>query len=267
MALFIEKNNQTLLWEMIHKNQQINYVFDNEQNKQEWFKQHISTQYDTIRTKNLSREDLASINKTTLSQMWTQLQTMNTEKTTRNNTYMNTMNLESTYSRNVPKQDSYNSEFENRQKEYNSLFERPVPKEIDFSEKLDDEAITNMNELIERAKREREQEMVSYAPPPQPTNSLSLNIQEDLSDLSENIIQPIVLESPSTIQTPKVTFIDQKNPFSIKNLENLIFKMNQNIETLNEKMAKIEELLLDDSRNIKISSNEINETLEKENKE
>ena len=73
------------------------------------------------------------------------------------------MNLESTYSRNVPKQDSYNSEFENRQKEYNSLFERLVPKEIDFSEKLNDEAITNMNELIERAKREREQEMVTIA--------------------------------------------------------------------------------------------------------
>lgn len=270
MALFIDRNNQTLLWEMIHKNQQINNVFDNEQNKQEWFKQNISKQYDTIRTKSLSREDLSSINKNTLSQMWSELQTMNTEKTTRNNTYMNTMNLESTYSRNVPKQDSYNSEFENRQREYNSLFERPVPKEIDFSEKHDDEAITNMNELIERAKREREQEVVSYAPPPQTPKSFSLNIQEDLSDISENIIQPIVLES--TIQTPKVSFIDQKKSFSIENLENLIFKMNQNIETLNEKMAKIEELLLDGSRNVAITSNEnesneINETVEKENKE
>ena len=222
MALFIDRNNQTLLWEMIHKNQQINNVFDNEQNKQEWFKQNISKQYDTIRTKSLSREDLSSINKNTLSQMWSELQTMNTEKTTRNNTYMNTMNLESTYSRNVPKQDIYNSEFENRQREYNSLFERPVPKEIDFSEKHDDEAITNMNELIERAKREREQEVVSYAPPPQTPKSLSLNIQEDLSDISENIIQPIVLES--TIQTPKVSFIDQKKSFSIENLENLILR-------------------------------------------
>ena len=48
--------------------------------------------------------------------------------------------------------------------------------------------------------------------------------------------------------------------------------MNQNIETLNEKMAKIEELLLDGSRNVTITSNEnesneINETVEKENKE
>jgi len=74
MALFIDRNNQTLLWEMIHKNQQINNVFDNEQNKQEWFKQNISKQYDTIRTKSLSREDLSSINKNTLSQMWSELQ-------------------------------------------------------------------------------------------------------------------------------------------------------------------------------------------------
>ena len=147
MSLFIERNNQTLLWEMINKNSQINQVFDNEQQKQYWFKQNISNKYISLNNEILSRERLSLINKEVLSMMWTELQSMFTEKTTRMNTQTNSQtntssmnSLESTYSRSLPKQDTYNSTFENSQKEYNQMFQRPVPTDIDFTEKQDDEA-------------------------------------------------------------------------------------------------------------------------------
>lgn len=232
MSLFIERSNQNLLWEMIHKNTQLNQAFENENNKQEWFKQIISNKYQTLNSEVLSRERLSSINKEVLSSMWSGLQNILVEKNTRVNTQTNSqMNttIESTYSRSLPKQDTYNSTFENRQKEYNQMFQRPVPTDIDFTEKQDDEAISNMNELIEKAKKEREQEYIQYSPP----KALSLNIQEDIS---ENLIT-------ETLDIPKVSFSEEIKDSQFKKLEILILKMNENIEEISKRIIKIENFM------------------------
>ena len=236
MSLFIERSNQNLLWEMIHRNTQLNQVFENQHDKQQWFKQIISNKYQTLNNEILSRERLSSINKEVLSSMWSGLQNILIEKNTRVNTETNSQinALESTYSRSLPKQDSYNSTFENRQKEYNEMFQRPVPTDIDFTEKQDDEAITNMNELIEKAKREREQEYTQYSPPSLiPPKSLSLNIQEDIS---ENLIT-------ENLDIPKVSFSEEIQDSEFKKLENLILKMNENIEEISKRIIKIENFM------------------------
>lgn len=236
MSLFIEPSNQNLLWEMIHRNTQLNQVFENQHDKQQWFKQIISNKYQTLNNEVLSRERLSSINKEVLSSMWSGLQNILIEKNTRVNTETNSQinALESTYSRSLPKQDSYNSTFENRQKEYNEMFQRPVPTDIDFTEKQDDEAITNMNELIEKAKREREQEYTQYSPPSLiPPKSLSLNIQEDIS---ENLIT-------ENLDIPKVSFSEEIEDSEFKKLENLILKMNENIEEISKRIIKIENFM------------------------
>lgn len=236
MSLFIERSNQNLLWEMLHRNTQLNQVFENQHDKQEWFKQIISNKYQTLNNEVLSRERLSSINKEVLSSMWSGLQNILIEKNTRVNTETNSQinALESTYSRSLPKQDSYNSTFENRQKEYNEMFQRPVPTDIDFTEKQDDEAITNMNELIEKAKREREQEYTQYSPPSLiPPKSLSLNIQEDIS---ENLIT-------ENLDIPKVSFSEEIKDSEFKKLENLILKMNENIEEISKRINKIENFM------------------------
>ena len=236
MSLFIERSNQNLLWEMLHRNTQLNQVFENQHDKQEWFKQIISNKYQTLNNEVLSRERLSSINKEVLSSMWSGLQNILIEKNTRVNTETNSQinALEPTYSRSLPKQDSYNSTFENRQKEYNEMFQRPVPTDIDFTEKQDDEAITNMNELIEKAKREREQEYTQYSPPSLiPPKSLSLNIQEDIS---ENLIT-------ENLDIPKVSFSEEIKDSEFKKLENLILKMNENIEEISKRINKIENFM------------------------
>lgn len=236
MSLFIELSNQNLLWEMIHRNTQINQAFENQNDKQEWFKQIISNKYQTLNNELLSRERLSSINKEVLSSMWSELQNLLIEKNTRVNTQTNSQinTIEPTYSRSLPKQDSYNSTFENRQKEYNEMFQRPVPTDIDFTEKHDDEAITNMNELIEKAKREREQEYTQYSPPSIiPQKPISLNIQQDIS---ENLIT-------ENLDIPKVSFSEEIQDSEFKKLENLILKMNENIEEISKRIIKIEKFM------------------------
>jgi len=51
-----------------------------------------------------------------------------------------------------------------RQKEYESMLAKPLPPEMNFSEKFTDEAISNMDELIAQHKKQREDELKQYAP-------------------------------------------------------------------------------------------------------
>jgi len=74
------------------------------------------------------------------------------------------------FSRNTAKKNEFQEQFSNRQKEYEVMFQKPLPKEINFSEQMDDGIITNMEELIQQQKRQREMEIseqftVGIAPP------------------------------------------------------------------------------------------------------
>ena len=54
------------------------------------------------------------------------------------------------------KADIYNNEFNSRQEEYNNMFKREMPKDIDFSEKETDSPLTSMDELVKRELENRE---------------------------------------------------------------------------------------------------------------
>jgi len=71
------------------------------------------------------------------------------------------------------KKNEFQEQFSNRQKEYETMFQKPLPKEINFSETMEDGVITNMEELIQKEKRQREMEIsqqftVGIAPPVSP---------------------------------------------------------------------------------------------------
>jgi hypothetical protein len=57
------------------------------------------------------------------------------------------------------------NQFNEKQLEYNSLFDKKVPETIDFAEKHD-APLSNMDELIKRHLKEREEELRKYAPLP-----------------------------------------------------------------------------------------------------
>jgi hypothetical protein len=68
-----------------------------------------------------------------------------------------------------------------RQKEYESMFEKKAPKSIDFRDKLDDEPITNMEEVLRTHLQMRENELKQYAPLPLiPENKNKIVIDSDI---------------------------------------------------------------------------------------
>ena len=135
MALYISTENQTMLWEMINKVTNFSTVFpltSSLESKTSWFKSQIQQIYQKL-PPNISREQLKQINRDTLTTMLQSLQSIQ----------QNTSPITPTFSRLekatiLPEQ------------QYRPLYDNQKPPEPNFTEKLDDQAITNMSELIEK---------------------------------------------------------------------------------------------------------------------
>jgi len=174
MSIYISQENQTLLWEMIHKMPILNKVFSSQQEKENWFKLIIQTFYTNLNP-TISREDLKQVNRDTLAAVMDDLRkrsekmdanTMISTSYTPSFSENNSINIMNTNKENPMKNEKNPNNFENLKTQYNSLFEQQKPKEIDFKEKMEDDIITNMDELIEQHKRIREEELKKYTPEP-----------------------------------------------------------------------------------------------------
>lgn len=171
MTLFISKENQNLLYDMIHKTPEINTAFSSIEQKNEWFRNIIQNQYQSL-PPNLTRELLLATNRQVLAYMVSSLR-------------------ERGKSANQPNV------------QYTPIYDNPKPKAIDFSEKIEDEVITNMAELIEQQKRMRERELQEYTPPPPPIEKVNI-----LEDLPKNVLQPTDLHLSTFKPPPSGTVIN-----------------------------------------------------------
>lgn len=59
----------------------------------------------------------------------------------------------------------YNDQFNMRQQEYTNMIKPPAPPIANFSEKIEDEAITNMDELLQQQIKQREYDIAQSRPP------------------------------------------------------------------------------------------------------
>ena len=181
------------------------------------------------------------------------------------------------FSRNMGmgKKNEFQEQFSNRQKEYETMFQKPLPKEINFSETMEDGVITNMEELIQKEKRQREMEISQQftvgiappvspvppdpqappantfvqfspappqppAPPTPPTPPQTHTIPKKLQ-ITEEIVAP----SPTEILTPdplgvpppaaEITLYDNWRETMMTEME----KMRRQIEVLQETLAKV----------------------------
>ena len=205
MSLFISVENQNLLYEIIHKTNDIHVVFPQgspSTEKNEWFCNFIETTYRQL-PNNITREQLKSINRKVISTMINSLQEIANKKKREIQTIpvsvINNENV-SVYTplnnRNTIKRE-HPPDYESKEFQYRSLFEIQKPKPIDFSEKIDDEIITNMSELIEQQKKLRERELQEYAPvPPNMNINLDENIKINiLEDVPKDELQSTVFTS------------------------------------------------------------------------
>jgi len=63
------------------------------------------------------------------------------------------------------KQESYNEQFQQRQKEYEQMNEKKAPDVLEFGEKIEDQPISNMEELIRSHMKARDDELKQYSAP------------------------------------------------------------------------------------------------------
>jgi hypothetical protein len=188
MSLFIAVENQNLLYEMIHKTNDIYTVFPQGSppaTKNEWFRMCIENAYRQM-PPIITREQLKTINRQVLATMVSSLRELVTK--TLSTPLINKDAIQPKY--NTLKRE-HAPEYESKEAQYKSLFDVPKPQVIDFSEKIEDEVITNMSELIEQQKRMRERELQEYAPMPV---NYGENIKVSiLEDVPKDALQPTVI--------------------------------------------------------------------------
>ena len=175
MSLFIHPTNQNILWNIITGNPLVINYFNSRPtlNKEQWFKTSISDFYSNNKNRQLDKDELNNMNKELLTMM---VHSIRNENNRSSGAQSNDRSTSEPIINTPPyvkenRENTFNSQFQQRQQEYDEMVQRKVPTEIDFREKNDDNNIGNISELIEREKEERQKLLSSFP--------------------SENIVNPI----------------------------------------------------------------------------
>jgi hypothetical protein len=237
--LYINNQNQQLLWATINKTPMFSVFGAGVPNYREtWFRNIVQIFYNKYPVVN-DLVSLQRINKETISFMIESIKSnlpihapIGTPDSIPNiNSYKNSDYIGKDAER-IKKQEVYNSAFEQRQQQYEQLFAKPPAPEVNFSEKLDDAPITNMDELIEKHKREREEELNKYAP-----------IQQILPQGQS--VTPIIEETVKILPKKQVHFSETNNNYEKQEklqIENNLSKTQSDSEIIIFLKNKIEEL-------------------------
>ena len=183
MNNYIHPENQKILWNTINKVQTFSQLLTPQ--KEELFKSVISLFYEKYKHAKLNNEQLKQLNKDTISIIIQHLKSAPQTPSRHPSgpspfgggvggtmfpegpTTTHIISKESTALHGTQQQ-SFDNVFKNRVNEYEMMSAKPKPPvDLDFSEKLDDEPIseTNMSSIIQKHLKERENEMtLAYVP-------------------------------------------------------------------------------------------------------
>jgi hypothetical protein len=132
-----------------------------------------------------------------------------------------------------------------QQQEYKPIFDRKKPEPIDFSEKIEDGVITNMDDLIQKHMREREQEL------------------KLVTATTQQMIQPITPPIEATPPKIEESVIVREN---IKMVETIPSeereKINTGMENLKEQMMEMKDIILLLKEEVKGLREKMEETLQ-----
>lgn len=236
--LYIHVENQQLLWNTINKYGLFHLLYKDENEKKMWFKNTIASIYEKYGQNIYDVESLQKINKETTVYMIKYLKEMKSKSYTPDEiTAQNTaQNKNLTYmgkqEEQAYKQDLYNKAFGEKQKEYENMFLKQTPPDVKFTENINDEPITNMEELLKKHQLEREKELNMFPAPVTPINTMdNLKIQNTIEKEKNR----------------KVNFSDKADIYSInnENTEESIIEIKNTLHDLVNKYNNIiEELKL-----------------------
>jgi len=252
MSSYIHPENQELLWKIINKNPHINEMFSKlyPVERSTWFKSIIEKFYERIGNRYISTENLNIINKETLSYMIKYSQTVNTHEllpeTNQNmaprqviqgqQQQQQQQQVYQGYTNDLPspKREEKVTQMANQyEKEYKTLLEKKDPQPIDFKEKIEDTAIQNMEELVERHKRERELEMNSF-----PVSTELLTTHNSPAKVTEPP-QELVSQKKQPEPEPEPLPIKQDTP---QNIQYEIINENPLMDTMKEFTKQLNEM-------------------------
>ena len=206
MSLFVTRDNQTLLWNIVNKNQKINLVFNgSEHDKQEWFKDIIrefhqsgNDVYNMVQLKELNKHVLQYMsqdvkNRLYQLQMREQMQEQYNLPTNQGNIPQNTPQ-HTPYSNISDEAQIDMSDYERREQEYRKLLEKPQPKEIDFSDSNNNSGSMSSQEMESKIK-ERQNDSISIKNPLAEENKLlndRISKMQTLVDTMQTTINSIL---------------------------------------------------------------------------
>jgi len=222
MALYIHPENQELLWNIVDQNSFLTAMLSSQSpaQKQIWFKGIIETFYNMNKHKTLDKSQLNKLNKDTLAYMIQMVRAappldsrFMLERNSRTvNSFIdkppsNPITASANASANasaiatppiIPdnRSELFNLQFQNRQREYETMLEKKAPAEVNFSEKIEDGVISNMDELIKRQLQEREEEFKLYSPPPISQGPTGTPISPVVPDKPNNVTMEFETDQP-----------------------------------------------------------------------
>ena len=253
MSLFIHRENQDLLWNIINKSPFFLDTFKHSHPDMasNWFRSVIQNYYydNNLQSINvLTPATLNSLNRNVLSYMVSNLKKSQTYSNTHNNTMESskqnaTTFMETNYSRmnSNSKEDNYSNQFAARQKEYETMFAKPTPPvDTKLNDNIKDEVITNMEELIEQHRKQREDELKMVQPP------LYSNNKPVILDAIQPLTQTIQsVGDPNKVKIKESTLLEPENFIELKLNKSVSWKdesyshLEQEIHLLKQQMADL----------------------------
>lgn len=194
MSLYVNSENQELLWNLIHRHEVMQPFFSRMTPAQQgdWFKKVIQIFYNKYANANVTVDLLKEINRDTLIYMIEFARGgMNSPENASSVNMSNSIQYVNQSGRpitdNTVIRQTQTEMFSVRQKEYEQMTEKKSPPVLDFNEKIEDTAISNMDELIQEQLRMREEELKQYATIAKVNiDSSPANIQLDIDTLESN---------------------------------------------------------------------------------
>lgn len=253
-SLYIQQNNQNLLWKIINNTPQMIQFFhySSPGEKEKWFQNVIRHVYNSHSSNaNISLRDL---NKITIDFMLEMLQkarirSVETPSQQQPLRLVETQSLPQQPLRSVeppslqtkPKQvqtDAIENQFAIRRQEYENMTKKTVPVPS-FTENVKDEAISDIGSVVNEYMKQREQDMKQFISekPKNDNNKLQINNDENISINVEE------LESPPSDVQKKVKWGENTEHAYVESvplpIENLGERLLDAINKLSEKIDKL----------------------------
>jgi len=208
MSLIIIKQNQDLLWNVIHKNNEFNNYFNKIQDvnyKYTWFKNIISTFYNKYSQYQLDNNSLKQINREIITYMLNDIKN-NNQVNSNNNSVLPTNQISTPPIVSSNRQEIYSQQFEQRQMEYEKMNKREIPKEVSFKEDIEEQPISNINELIKQQQEQRNIELYNH-----PIPSTEISKANDKKE-NDNNMDEIIKKMQNDIKLLQEEVEKLKNP-------------------------------------------------------